>query len=318
MAPSRWFSPPNNDNGPGLGRAMLRKPTSYVAVITVLALTALTATWFVATRLRPVNGNSASLSRLAGILESGEIRGGYIIYPPYFRKDSATGELSGIFHDLMEDLGRRANLKIRWVEESGYVSIFTSLDSGRYDVYAGGLWPNANRAKMASFTIPAFFSVVKAWGRSDEVRFRDLQGIDDPAVTIATIEGVMDDLIARADFPRAQRTSLTQSAPFTDNFVNVTSHKADITFSEPGIVREFLQEHPGTLKELAPEKPVRVFGNSLVVPRGDLQLQDFLNVSLLEALNNRAVETILAKYESAPGMFPRVAVPYQLEKAAVK
>jgi ABC-type amino acid transport substrate-binding protein len=297
---------------------MLRKTTNYLAVITVVALTALTTTWFVSTRLRPVTGNSASASRLLGILESGEIRCGYIVYAPYFRKDTTTGELSGIFHDLMEDLGRRANLKIRWVEENGYVSIFTSLESGRYDVYAGGLWPNANRAKSASFTIPAFFSVVKAWGRSDEVRFRDLQGINDPNVTIATIDGVMDDLIARADFPRARRTSLSQSSPFTHNFANVISHKADITFSEPGIIREFLQEHPATLKELAPETPVRVFGNSLVVPRGDLQLQEFLNVSLLEALNNRAVETILAKYESAPGMFPRVAVPYELEKAALK
>ena len=297
---------------------MVRKAAHAARSAIVLAIITLATAWLTSNQPPPAAPSVAAVSRLLGILATGEIRCGYLLYSPYFRKDPATGELSGIFHDLMEHIGRTAKLKIVWVEETGYVSIFTSLDRGRYDVYAGGLWPDVSRARMASFTIPAFYSVVKAWGRSDERRFRGLQGIDDPAVTIATIDGAMDDRIARTDYPHARRISLPQSSDFTENFVNVTSRKADITFSEPGIIREFLQRKPGALKELAPERPVRVFGNSLVVPRGDLQLQEFLNVSLQEALNNRIVETILVKYESARGVFPRVALPYQLETAALK
>ena len=32
------------------------------------------------------------------------------------RKDPNAGELSGIFHDPMEEIGKRASLKINWVE----------------------------------------------------------------------------------------------------------------------------------------------------------------------------------------------------------
>lgn len=256
-------------------------------------------------------------TRLTRIIANGEIRASYLVYSPYFRKDPNTGELSGIFHDLMEEVGKKAGLKIRWVEEVGYEGIFPGLDNDRYDVFAGGLWPNSTRARAASFTIPVFYSVIKAWGRSNETRFAGLSGVDARSVRIATIDGAMEDIIAQADFPQAQRVSLPQLSPFTQNFLNITSGRADLTFAEPGITREFLQTNPGALKELAPDKPLRIFGNSLVVKRGDAQLKEFLDIALSELLYSGVVDRILRKYEPAPGTFPRVALPYRPETAVL-
>jgi len=257
-------------------------------------------------------------SRLNDILASGRIRCSYIVYSPYFRKNPNTGELSGIFHDIMEEIGRAADLKIEWVEEVGYENIFAGLESGRHDVFAGGLWPSTSRAKAAGFTVPVFYSVIKAWGRADETRFQDLDGINSPDVRIATIDGAMEDVIAKADYPLARRQSLPQLSPFTQNLLNITSNKADVTFAEPGIIQEFLQSNPNTLKELAPNKPLRVFGNSLVVPRGDQQLIAFFDVALRELLYSGRVDRILRQYEPAPGVFPRVALPYQPETAVLR
>lgn len=258
---------------------------------------------------------SAPESRLPQIIKSGELKCSYLIYSPYFRKDPNTGELSGIFHDLAEEIGKKANLKINWVEEVGYENIFAGLDSGRYDVFAGGLWPNTSRAKAGSFSIPVFYSVIKAWGRTDETRFGNLAGIDVPSVRISTIDGAMEDIIAQSDYPKATRVSLPQLSPFTQNLLNITSNKADITFAEPGIVREFLMTNPGTLKELAPDRPLRIFGNCLVLKRGDTQLKEFLDVALAELLYGGVVDRILLKYEPGPGVFPRAALPYRPETA---
>lgn len=74
----------------------------------------------------------------------------------------------------MEEIGKKASLRVNWVEEVGYENVFPGLDSRRYDVFAGGLWPNASRAKASSFSIPVFYSVIKAWGRT-EMRMGDLQ-----------------------------------------------------------------------------------------------------------------------------------------------
>ena len=167
-------------------------------------------------------------SRFENILKTGEIRASYLIYSPYFRKDPNTGELSGIFHDVMEEIGQAAELEIQWVEEVGYEGIFAGLDSKRYDVFAGGLWPNTSRAKAGGFTIPVFYSVIKAWRRKDEERFKDLNGINSPEVRIATIDGAMEDIIAKRDYPLAKRESLPQLSPFTQNLLNIASKKAEI------------------------------------------------------------------------------------------
>lgn len=256
-------------------------------------------------------------SRLIGILESGKIQCSYLIYSPYFRMNPNTKELSGIFHDIMEEIGRAADLQIEWVEEVGYENIFASLESGRHDVFAGGLWPSTSRAKAGGFTIPVFYSVIKAWGRAGETRFRGLDGINGPDVRIATIDGAMEDIIAKSDYPLAQRVSLPELSPFTQNLLNITANKADLTFAEPGIIREYLQSNPGTLKELAPGKPLRIFGNSLVVRRDDFQLLAFLDVALRELLYSGAIDRILERYEPAPGVFPRAALPYQPETAVL-
>lgn len=257
-------------------------------------------------------------SRLSHIIAKGEIRSSYLIYPPYFLRDANTGQMSGIFYDLMEEIGKRSGIKINWVEEVGYENIFAGLDSGRYDIFAGGLWPNVTRAKAGSFSRPVFYSVIKAWGRTNEKRFQNLNGIDSPAVKIATIDGAMEDIIAQNDFPHASRVSLPQLSPFTQNLLNITSKKADITFAEPGVILQFLKTNPRTLSELAPNQPLRIFGNCLVIRRGDIELKDFLDVALAELLYDGTVDRILRKYEPGPGVFPRVALPYRLETAILQ
>ncbi len=55
-----------------------------------------------------------------------------------------------------------------------------------------------------------------------------------------------------------------------------------------------------------------MFGNSLVIKLGDIELKEFLDVALKELLYSGAIDRILRKYEPAPNAFPRVAKPYEL------
>ena len=256
----------------------------------------------------------AGKSALERVVSSGKIRCSYLIYSNYFRKDPNTGALSGIFYDVMEEIGKNSSLKIEWVEEVGYENIFAGLDAGRYDVFAAGLWPNTSRAKAAFFTVPICYSIITTWGRPDEKRFsEDLTAIDSPSVRIATIDGAMEDIIARTDFPKASCVSLPQLSPFTQNFLNITSRKADVTFAEPSVVAEFLRTNPGALKQIAPDRPLRIFGNSLVVRKGEIELKEFMDVALRELLYSGRIEKILERYDAGPNLFPRVAIPYRLK-----
>jgi len=244
------------------------------------------------------------------VMATQTLRCGYKSYAPYFEKDVNTGKFSGIFYDLTEELAKNAGLKVEWVEEVSYDEIFTGLSAKRYDAMCAGLWPNVNRAKVGSFTIPIAYNIVTAWGRVGEKRFKNLEGINDPAVKVATIDGAMEDIIAQTDFPLAQRVASPGLSPFTDNFVKITSGKADITFVESSLIRDYIAANPNTLKQLSP-KPLRVFGVSIALGKGETDLKELLDVGLTELLNNGHVDSVLKKYEKYPGTFLRVAKPYE-------
>jgi len=247
------------------------------------------------------------------VMKTQTLRCGYSLYSPYFQKDINTEEFSGIFYDLTEELAKNAGLKVEWTEEVAFDDVFTGLNARRYDALCSSFWPNAIRAKVGSFTIPIAYSFVTAWVRIDEERFKNLSQINVPETRIAIIDGAMESLIAQTDFPLATRVSSPGLTPFTDNFLKITSKKADVTFVEPSLIKEYIAANPNTLKQLSPI-PLRVFGNTIVIAKGEIELKELLDVGLNELLYSGRVEAILQKYEKYPGSFLRVAKPYEEAK----
>lgn len=196
-------------------------------------------------------------------------------------KDPNTGKLTGFFVEAMEEAGKKLGLKVVWAEEVGGESLFEGLRSDRFDIMGSGLWPNAQRARAGDFSIPLCYSVIKAYGRSNDNRFGDsLDKINSPNVTIAVIDGFMESFVAKEDFLNAKCLSLPQLSPFSQNLLNIVTRKADVTFAEPGIIALFLKNNPGTLKELGSGMPIRVFGNAFVFKPGETRFKDMFNVAL--------------------------------------
>ncbi|HOO50986.1 MAG TPA: hypothetical protein PLK94_06835, partial [Alphaproteobacteria bacterium] len=53
------------------------------------------------------------------VIRTGTLRCGYLTYPPLLMKDLKTGEMSGVAHDIMTEIGKRLSLDIEWTEEVG-------------------------------------------------------------------------------------------------------------------------------------------------------------------------------------------------------
>lgn len=245
-------------------------------------------------------------SVLDKVVSSGTLRAGYIVYPPYIFKDPQTGELSGIFYDITNAVGKQMGVQVEWVEEAGYGTIATSLDAGRYDVYAG-IWPNVPRSKAITFTAPAYYDAVFAYARSGDHRFdNNLDSINAPSVKISTIDGELGDSIAKETFSNAERVSLPQSSPFDQLSLQVISNKADITFLPPTPANLFLKSNPGTIRRVS-ETPVRVYGATLGVKLGENGLRDALSVAINELVNIGAVDKVLDQYDPTA---LRLAPPY--------
>ncbi len=230
------------------------------------------------------------------VINKGEIRIGYIVYPPLLYKDQTTGELTGVSYDIVEASAKKLNLKTNWVEEVGWGSAIEGLKTKRYDILGTQMWPSSARAREAVFSIAPFKSVLYPYARTGDTRFNDnLSKLNNSLFTISTIDGSMDQIIAKEDYPQAKETMLPQLSSFSEVFLNIVNKKADITFVEPSAANDFLKSNPGQITRVG-NTPVRTFGNSFIFARGEESMVSMWNVAINELTNEGTIAKILEKH----------------------
>lgn len=285
-----------------------RNVCALVFLVSIVTLSACTLTGGTAT--------TASKDTLHDrVMQSGKIRCGYFIFPPYCLKDPNTGKLSGIFVEALTEAAKNLNLSLDWTEEVGYGSMIEGLRSNRYDIVPTGVWPNANRARYADFSIPLFYSGIGVYVRSDDSRFSNmnLKALDSDRVTISTVDGTVQDLMARKNFPKARILSHPDTTEASQILLDVTHKKADVTFVEPGLVGLFLKNNPGTLKCITERRPIGVVGNTMMFKIGEPSFKSMLNAALAELIQTGYINHLLDKYEPIQGAYYRVAPPYDTQ-----
>jgi ABC-type amino acid transport substrate-binding protein len=246
------------------------------------------------------------------VLQAKTLRVAYISYPPSFIKDANSGEYSGIMYDVLMEMAKRMELKVDFVEETGWGTMLEAVNSGRVDLVCTGLWPNATRGKFADFTDPVYFSPIKAYVKAGLAAFDGrLSAINSTNVTIATIDGEMTSIIAKADYPEARVAAHAQTTDVAQMLLEVASGKAMVTFVEPAVAYGFLVRNPGSVAEVKGVAPVRVFPNVMMVAKGESKLLSMLNTALEEAANTGVVDRIISKYENATGLFLRRQLSYR-------
>ena len=246
------------------------------------------------------------------VIKAGKIRAGYITYPPACIKDTVTGKLSGIFVETLEQAAKNCGLTVEWTEEVGWGAQIEGLRANRYDIVGSPVWANPTRGKMTTMSIPVYYSGIGIYVRNDDNRFNDdWSKINSEDVRIVTIDGETGDLIARTQFPNAKRISLPQLTDISRLFLDVDKNKADVLFAEPYYGFKYLESNPGSVKNVAAVKPVRVLGNCYMFRRDQVEFKNMIDVAVEDLLNSGFVDQLVDKYEPQRGLFYRVAYPYR-------
>ena len=256
--------------------------------------------------------NSKSSSTYDRVIETGKLKVGYISYPPSFIKDPNSGEYSGIFHEVLQKIGKKLGVEIEYIEELGWGSMIEAIKMGRVDLVCTGVWPTTERGKHVDFTNPLYYSTVRAYTQFDNTNFdSNLSTIDDENVKISTLDGEMTSTIAELDFPNAQEVSLPQVSDVAQVLLEVANGKADVTFVEPAIALEFIANNPNRIKEVEGVLPVRIFPNTMIVGKGEVELLSTLNIGIDELVNNGFIDKVMSKYEKHDGSFQKSATPFR-------
>ncbi|PWT96262.1 MAG: hypothetical protein C5B53_09990 [Candidatus Melainabacteria bacterium] len=246
------------------------------------------------------------------VMKAGKIRCGYFIYPPYSIKDPNTGKISGVGTDAIQLVGNKLGVTVEMVEEVGWGNMVEGLQTNRYDIIASPVWTNANRARVAGFSKPLFYSPLFTYIKKGNHRLpKQLDKLNSPSITIATIDGETAQVIAESEVPKAKKLSMPQMTDCSQMLLNVATGKADLTFAEPTLALLYMKNNPNSLEILDPSHPIRMFPNCWMFKRGEYEFKSMIDTVLDEIINSGAMDRIIAKYEIAPNLVYRVAKPYK-------
>lgn len=263
---------------------------------------------------QPTKESPAVSSAYSKVIDSGVIRAAYISYPPGCIVDPKTKEVTGIFPDALREIAKNLKLKVEFTEEVGWESMLEGLETRRYDMIGAGVWSNATRGKLATLSIPAYYSGIGVWVRPNETRVspaNDWASINSEGIRIAAIDGSTPLLIAQTQFPKAKIVSYPDHTTESQLFLDVVAGKADVFFAEPYQGSKFLESNPSSVKNLAAANPIRIFADVYIMPRNEPQFKSMIDNALQELQNSGTMERIIKKYEGNNTFFYPVAVPYR-------
>ncbi len=246
------------------------------------------------------------------VLKSGIIRACYVVYPPASIKDLNTGEMSGVFVETLDKAAENMGLKVNWNAEVGWGEMIEALNTNRCDIIGSPAWSNSTRGRSAEFAQPIYYSAINAYVRADDNRFNDnIKIANNKNYMLATVDGETSQLIASRQFPDAQTLELPQSTDVSQMLLNVASGKADMAFLEPTVANEYMKNNPGKIKNVSIDKPVVIYGNVMMIKKGEFMFKTAIDNAIIELLNNGYIDDLIDRYEvDYPGGFYRVATPY--------
>jgi len=124
----------------------------------------------------------------------------------------------------------------------------------------------------------------------------------------------MSQFIAAEDYPKAKTVSMPQLTDLSQMLKNVETKKADIAFVNSVVAEGYLKNNPGRLKNIAQERPIRLFSHGLAFGKGQYDLVRMFDTAIAEMQDHGVMEKILSKYDAAGKSYLRVAKPYEASK----
>jgi len=144
-------------------------------------------------------------STLAKVKKGEALNVGYAQTPVWFYKDPKTGELQGIYKDLVDTLAKDLEMKVNFVEVT-FANATVGLRKGDYDVFGSSLVYTVPRALVCSYVGPLWSKGSLAIVHKDDAKkFRTIADLNRPDVTFSVNAGASEEqrmplLFARAKF----------------------------------------------------------------------------------------------------------------------
>ena len=246
------------------------------------------------------------------VMRTRTLRCAYVVRPPHILVDPNTKKISGIDHDIIEEIGKAAGLNIEWQEEVGYGVFPEHLNSGKQDAFCSLVLISARRAERVELSQAVTFLPLHVYTRAGEMRFDgNLSSINQPDVTIAVIDGSSQNAAVDSAFPNAKKFALPGDSDNSQTMLAVTTQKANAVVADDNTINDFNTRNQETLlRRVENLPPIRTYGEAFAFGKDETALRDLFNAAIQEMVGNGIVDRLISKYESTSGSILRTAKPY--------
>ncbi|MCH7902871.1 tRNA-dependent cyclodipeptide synthase [archaeon] len=229
------------------------------------------------------------------------LRVGFTNYVPALMYDRDYDNFSGIFYEIIIEIAKKHDWRVRWNEEVGYGVIIDGLDNNRFDIFGSTVWPTPERKLRANFSASLYKSPTFVWVRPDYNKTDD-EIRNDANARVAVKENDITDSIAKSDFPNNRQVRVPQLSNTTEVLRFVAEDNADFTFVEPYLAEHFNKTSPIKLVKTS-ENPIRIYDNTFILKRDEVRLKELLDKELASMKQNGKIKQLIEKYTGSADTF---------------
>jgi ABC-type amino acid transport substrate-binding protein len=214
-------------------------------------------------------------STLAKVRKEGVLRVGYAQTGPWFYKDAKTGELGGIYKDVVDRLCKELEIKPEYKEVT-WANSTVGLRRGDYDLFGSSLTYTIPRALVVNYIGPLYAKGSLLMVHKDNAgRFKTAADFNDPGVTFSVVAGGSEEPRIPVLWPKAKL--ITTTGQVVLGAEPVRAKKADVWMSGDSDVLLFAKRNASWAVVIEPNKPIDKRPNTWAVRYGDAEWKAFLD-----------------------------------------
>jgi polar amino acid transport system substrate-binding protein len=233
-------------------------------------------------------------SVLAKVKKGGTLDVGFAQLPLWFFKDPKSGELRGVYKELVDMLAKDLEMTLNWHEVT-FANSTIGLRSGDYDLFGSSATYTVPRGTVCNYVGPLWakgsLAVIR---KADGNKFKTAADLDNPDVTIAVNAGSSDEQRMPRLFPKAKFIAIAGQYSMATEPVRGGRATACIVGDTEAIA--LAKRNPDWATIVDAKNSLDKRPNTWMVRYGDVPWKQFLDTWCDYAITSGEVQRLYDKY----------------------
>jgi len=232
-------------------------------------------------------------SALARIRKNQEINCGVYVLGSIFSYDKS-GKPGGLTVDLMNEIGDRTGLKVKYTEISSFATLFEDLKTGHFDMICSPLLliPSTSMKGIPGAFIMEDPIHIYTEAGTDMSGVTSLDQLNNEKYIFVGLDGELGGLYAPRLFPKAKLNLLPLGTPFSNLFMEVLTKKANFMIMSELAFNAYAKDNPGKLKPVT-DKSIYDSSVRFFYPEGSETLRANIDVMVDDMRRDGTLDKLL-------------------------